>query len=168
MYCTIINNEIAVKYDDVPISFRIDENTDIDGFNNLSDAEREEYNFYQIVITELENWDAYHTYELVLNVVEGKPVGEYIIIPVSNDDWKRLLTQAVQRRLDRSAIAKGYDSILAACSYATSTNPIYAAEGAACVAWRDAVWTKCYEMLVTPYPAEAELVSALPRMVWPS
>lgn len=82
-------------------------------------------------------------------------------------------TDAVQKQLDDEARARNYDSILSACSYATSTNPRFSAEGQACVAWRDAVWAECYTILGlvqagqrTP-PTIPELLAALPVMTWP-
>jgi hypothetical protein len=42
--------------------------------------------------------------------------------------------------LDAGAQAWGYDSIVSAASYATSTNAQFKAEAAALIAWRDAVW----------------------------
>ena len=83
------------------------------------------------------------------------------------------LTQLVQAYLDEAPRARGYDGILSACTYATSTKPRFAAEGQACVEWRDDVWTKCYEMLdqVTagerPIPTDEELISELPVLIWP-
>ena len=48
--------------------------------------------------------------------------------------------------LDSAAKAKGYDSILSACTYAAYPNQ-FQAEGQEFVAWRGAVWAKCYEIL---------------------
>ena len=61
---------------------------------------------------------------------------------------KRELThiEAVQNMLDNAAKAKRYDSILSACSYAAYPNQ-FQAEGQEFVAWRGAVWAKCYEIL---------------------
>ena len=63
-----------------------------------------------------------------------------------NDIYKAAAAQAVQNMLDSAAKAKGYDSILSACSYAAYPNP-FQAEGQEFVAWRGAVWAKCYEIL---------------------
>jgi hypothetical protein len=43
--------------------------------------------------------------------------------------------------LDKGAKAWGYDSIVSAVSYATSTNFQYAADAKALSDWRDAVWS---------------------------
>lgn len=87
--------------------------------------------------------------------------------------YKGKLEQAVQGYLDETAQAKGYDGILSACTYATSTHPKFSAEGQACVEWRDAVWSKCYELLVEVesgergIPTVEELKVELPVIVWP-
>jgi len=83
-------------------------------------------------------------------------------------------TNAVQNHLDSTARDKGYDSIMSLCTYATSTNSKFAAEGQAGVAWRDAVWTDCYTILanvesgVRTAPTVEELIAELPQIVWPT
>jgi hypothetical protein len=82
------------------------------------------------------------------------------------------LTQAVQRHLDATARGRNYDGILSLCSYATSTDPVFSAEGQAGVAWRDACWRRCYEVMadvragVQPVPTAEELIASLPVMTW--
>jgi hypothetical protein len=80
---------------------------------------------------------------------------------------------AVQLMLDTKAQERRYDNILSACTYAASTQPKFQAEGLACVAWRDAVWAKCYELMgqvdsgELPQPTVSELLAMLPTMDWP-
>lgn len=80
---------------------------------------------------------------------------------------------AVQSMLDLKAAERRYDNILSACTYATSTQPKFQAEGQACVAWRDAVWSKCYELMeqvdagTLAQPTIEELLAMLPTMEWP-
>jgi len=84
------------------------------------------------------------------------------------------VTAAVQNKLDTEARTRNYDGILSACTYATSTNLKFKAEADACVAWRDAVWDKCYDILtdvknnVIPVPTAEEVIAQLPQIVWPS
>ena len=83
-------------------------------------------------------------------------------------------TAAVQKHLDDFARTRGYDGILSACTYATSTNPRFAAEGQYAVEARDATWTKFYEVLAAveagsrPMPTMEELIAELPVLEWPN
>lgn len=54
---------------------------------------------------------------------------------------------AVQERLEGLAKSLGYDSLLSACSYATSEDPKFQREGKYCVMQRDAHWRRCYELM---------------------
>ena len=75
---------------------------------------------------------------------------------------------AVQRLLDSTAKQRGYDGILSACSYATSANAKFGAEGKAAVAWRDEVWAACYATLGTSISTTEALLATLPVISWPA
>ena len=83
------------------------------------------------------------------------------------------LTAAVQNHLDARAKERNYDGILSACTYATSTDTTFRAEGQACVEWRDACWAKAYEVMADVLagnrgiPTATELLSELPELSWP-
>lgn len=80
---------------------------------------------------------------------------------------------AVQRMLDNKAEERNYNGILSLCTYATSKNSKFSAEGQAGVVWRDAAWATCYEVLAEfmagkrQQPTVDELIAAIPAMVWP-
>jgi hypothetical protein len=83
------------------------------------------------------------------------------------------VVDAVQTRLDDFAKTRGYDSILSACTYATSRIPKFAAEGQYAVDVRDHYWAGCYTILgevvagVRPMPASAdEVLALLPPLEW--
>lgn len=82
------------------------------------------------------------------------------------------LTNAVQNYMDTTVQARNYDNINSACTYANSTDHIFAAEGVACVKWRDAVWRKCYDMLAEvkagtrAIPTAEEVIAELPALEW--
>lgn len=83
------------------------------------------------------------------------------------------LTAVVQAHLDATARTRNYDGILSLCSYAASADQTFGHEGRAGVAWRDAVWARCYAILADVQagsrvaPSEADLIAELPMMVWP-
>lgn len=83
-------------------------------------------------------------------------------------------TTLVQSYLDDTGRQRGYDGILSACTYATSTNTRFAAEGQACVNLRDEVWTSCYAIFDAvaagqrPIPTWEELLAELPVIQWPA
>lgn len=82
------------------------------------------------------------------------------------------LTYCVQNHLDSKAREYNYDSILSAVSYASAVNK-FQSEGLAFLAWRSAVWTKCYEILgavqadLRPIPTKTQLIAELPVYVAP-
>lgn len=83
-------------------------------------------------------------------------------------------TEATQLRLDNFAISRGYDNILSACTYATSTVPKFRTEGQYCVEARDATWAKLLDILTQvetntrSVPASyADIEPELPQLAWP-
>jgi hypothetical protein len=76
---------------------------------------------------------------------------------------------AIQAALDSYAQSWGYTDLVTAASYAASTNPQYAAEAKALIAWRDEVWVwaEAYEAqvvagTVTIPTSPAGLMAAMP------
>lgn len=82
-------------------------------------------------------------------------------------------SQYIQEHLDAVAQTRRYDGILSLCSYASSADPVFAAEGQAGVAWRDAVWRLGYQLMdeviagTRALPTREELLALLPPMEWP-
>ena len=89
------------------------------------------------------------------------------------DEQVRKYELEVQKHMDQKVAEREYDSMISACTYATSTNPKYGPEGQACLQWRDAVWDKCYEILAEvqagtrQHPTIEELIDELPELIWP-
>jgi len=83
------------------------------------------------------------------------------------------ITADVQKHLDDFARTRGYDSILSACTYASSLVPKFKAEGQYCVAARDDTWAAGYTLMadvqsgVRTMPTPVELLAALPTLTWP-
>jgi hypothetical protein len=120
--------------------------------------------------------------------VEGDPTeknGQWVqvwqVVPLTADEiaGRLAVLQAdvisqTQNRLDSFAQTRGYDGILSACTYATSTVEKFATEGQYCVGARDATWAKLYELLAEieagdrPVPSGyADIENELPALTWP-
>lgn len=77
---------------------------------------------------------------------------------------------AVQSHMDAAARSKLYTDGNSLATYTASTNPQWAAEAQAFVAWRDAVWAQVYAMWASPpdpVPSPGEVVAGLPVIEWP-
>lgn len=95
--------------------------------------------------------------------------------PKSLEDLQDEIVMNTQRRLDDFAKSRGYDNIMSACSYTTSTKPRFAAESQYAVEIRDETWDMLYQILaevqsgVRPIPSGyADIESDLPLLEWPS
>lgn len=99
----------------------------------------------------------------------GIVVAPYAASVPALDDYRR----AIQDHVDATAQAHSYDSGITCSSYIGSTNPVWAAEAQAFVAWRDAVWIYAFAELEKvqngqrPQPTIPEIISELPSIVWP-
>ena len=88
---------------------------------------------------------------------------------------KNDIVAQTQLRLDTFAQSRGYDGILSACTYATSTVPKFKTEGQYCVNQRDATWNKLYQLLgeveagTRPMPNSfSDIEPLLPILSWPN
>lgn len=85
------------------------------------------------------------------------------------DDYKA----AFDAHLDSVAQSKSYDNRVTIATYASSTNPVWAAEAQAFIEWRDAALASMFAQLAVVQaggdaPTIAQFVAALPAIVWPS
>ena len=92
----------------------------------------------------------------------------------SPEEIRREIMDGVQRYLDDFATTKTYDSMLSACTYATSTVPQFAKEGQYCVEKRDEAWATVArieaEVLAGTRPAPTgfdDIKGELPVLEWP-
>ena len=89
---------------------------------------------------------------------------------LTQDDY----TKAIQDILNQAAIERRYTSGDTMATYVSSTNATWAAEAAAFVAWRDAVWLYAYTQLAAvqagerTQPTVDELLAELPTANWPA
>ncbi|MGO4670097.1 hypothetical protein [Bosea sp. 2RAB26] len=90
--------------------------------------------------------------------------------PVTVDTYRA----AIQAHVDATAQQRSYDSGITCASYVNSTVPEWAAQAAAFVAWRDAVWAHAYTELAKveggqrPLPSVAAIIFELPAIAWPA
>lgn len=124
--------------------------------------------------------------ELYANLLAGQGEGKTIVVgpdgqpaladapPPSEDQIQASFVQSIQRRLDDFARTRNYDSVLSACTYATSSVAKFRAEGQCAVDLRDQTWAAAYEILAEvlagqrPMPASlADIEGDLPALEWP-
>jgi hypothetical protein len=116
-----------------------------------------------------DNWHAYRLNVAGDGVEPLPPVADAPALPTVAE-----YRAAIQAMLDTKAQERNYDGILSACTYATSTVPRFQAEGQACVAWRDAVWSTAYALMAQveagelAQPTLAGILALLPPMAWPA
>lgn len=77
------------------------------------------------------------------------------------------ITAAIDAHVEAQAQALGYNSAAHIAGYAASTVPAWAAEAAAFIAWRDAVWLAAFAAQAAAeaaqvIPTEADVIAALP------
>ena len=75
-------------------------------------------------------------------------------------------TAAIERWLDETAQALGYNNLVTAVSYAGSSVELWRRQAQALAAWRDAVWQAALALLAAPEPlpaSDAALIAALPQ-----
>ena len=113
-------------------------------------------------VSELPSW--------IVGMTEVTPV----VREPTPEEIQQAITAATQQRLDDFARTRGYDGIMSACTYATSTNAKFAAEGQYCVGARDATWATLYQIMddvlagTRPMPTGyADIEPEVPALVWP-
>lgn len=80
--------------------------------------------------------------------------------------------RAVQAHVDATAQTRDYDNGNSIAGYVASTNPIWASEAQAFVAWRDAVWAYAFAELAKvqhgarEIPTVEEFLAELPTINW--
>lgn len=80
---------------------------------------------------------------------------------------------AIQSLIDETAASKQFNDGVTLASYKDSTVAEWAAQSAAFIAWRDAVWIYCYAELAKvqagarPQPTLEGFLAELPTIGWP-
>lgn len=141
-----------------------------------------EWGIYEVYLTSPPNGGFTHkAIEVDPVYTDGQWVQTWELIPLSQveaevavGNFQTYIVNSTQERLDTFAKTRGYDGILSACTYASSTIPKFAGEGQCCVNIRDATWAALYQLMndvqtaVKPAPASwADVEAVLPALVWP-
>ena len=79
----------------------------------------------------------------------------------------------VQDTIDDTAKSRQYNNGVSCVSYAQSTNPVWAAEAQAFMAWRDSMFSYALQVLSNiqggqPALTQEEFIAGFPVMVWPA
>ena len=109
-------------------------------------------------------------------IISADENGHPILIdppPLTTEQIVAGFVTAIQQRLDDFAKTRGYDGIMSACTYATSTVPKFQSEGQYCVGARDDTWSMAYDMLEdvqsgADVPTMEEVMASLPVLAWPN
>lgn len=124
--------------------------------------------------------DAYSGPEAYIDAPDGfyaDRMGDYVIengvAVLPAPDVQAAIVAATQARLDAFAQQRGYDGILSACTYATSSVPKFMREGQDAVNARDATWAALYTIMgqvqagALPIPSGfADVEPLLPVLEW--
>lgn len=115
-------------------------------------------------------------------LIDGEWTQQWAVVVLTTDEQAAMVLQiqqeiiaATQHRLDAFAQTRGYDGILSACTYATSTITKFRVEGQYCVDARDATWATLYTIMAAveagtrPMPScYADVEPSLPALAWPA
>lgn len=111
--------------------------------------------------------------DLYAAALESGNVAVYLPAPVSPEQIKAEIGQAVQDRLDQFARSRGYDSIMSAASYAQSSVSAFSVEGQRASTLRDMTWLKVSAILAEvesgarPMPTTlSDIEGDLPSLTW--
>jgi hypothetical protein len=95
----------------------------------------------------------------------------YVPPEMTPEERERIVGSTLDGLMDAAAIERGYKSYDRLITYIHSQHPVWSADAAALVAWRDALWLKVAELEALPaeeQPTSIEaLIAELPQITWP-
>jgi hypothetical protein len=181
----LIENSAVKRYPYTATDFRRD-NPDISFPDALEDTLLQSFGVWRVQDSKPPSYD-----KRSQKLVEGTPV-----FSIANQCWTQVwsvrpltreemaqkvkgiqdeIVNATQQRLDTFAQIRGYDNILSLCTYVSSPNEKFKAEGQYGVEARDATWSRIYKIFtdvqsgVRPLPnSYADIDSDLPPLIWPT
>ena len=133
------------------------------------DANLKEFGFYKLIYTNPPTVLPWHRLE------QGDPVNNtqtWVQVPLTETEIIDQCSVLLNERLNTFAKERGYDNILSACSYATSTVIKFQTEGQTCVRLRDASWSYLFSVIsdvrdgLRAMPSWDQLESELPVLSW--
>ena len=107
-------------------------------------------------------------------IISADENGSPILIeppPLTTEQIIQGFVAEIQKHLDDFAKTRGYDGIMSACTYATSTVAKFKAEGQYCVEARDETWNTAYQVLEQAGDSVLtleEVFDQLPQLAWPN
>ena len=135
-------------------------------------------------IAYISGWDIEHNYisieDTQISDIDNWPYRKELCPMKTEEEKQKELAEqrfkdiqtAVQAVLDGKAKEKNYDNGFALAGYALSTNDTFRSEAGKFIAWRDAVWARCYQILDAYKAGEIEMPSVenvlavLPELEW--
>jgi len=117
--------------------------------------------------------DEYGIWRQTWNIIELEGEERETAIKKEQFEYNSSLMFICSKRLDRFANKRGYQSMLTACSYATSKNDIYRSDAQYCVDLRDKTWQSFYQIInpiiagTSPRITQDEMENLLPPLQWP-
>ena len=134
------------------------------------DANLDEFGFTKLIYTTPPSVLPWH------RIDQGDPVDNtqtWIQVPLTETEIIDQCNALLNEKLDTFAKERGYDNVLSACSYATSTVPKFQLEGQTCVRLRDECWNCLFSIIsdvrdgIREMPTWEQIETELPALVWP-
>lgn len=95
-----------------------------------------------------------------------------VLSVIKSESQQEYFMQLAREMMDKQVKERHYDKIISVCSYVGSTNKQYSCEAKACLAWRDKVWERCFEILdelktgQMDIPLKEKFLAMLPSLTW--
>lgn len=118
-------------------------------------------------------------FSVAVPAVDGDPAefwARYGVTYTEEDDpvsvKLRALEDGIQAHMDRTANARGYDSIYTAIGYLNSSVQRFREDAESALAWRDQVWVTCHRLLDQWKAGEIgeltldEVIARMPGITW--
>ena len=173
--------DVYIKYDTVPRMFDLGDGTSIDGFDNLTDEERVQYNFFPgVELIPPYDPELQYLSSLEYEIQADRVVGSSQVIDKvrSVEEIIAYLDGKLQDHYDAVAAVKQYGipnvppRVMCALRAGMIGSP-FQPEGIAFGAWMDACNAKGYAIMsaclggLRAIPTAPELIAEMPEMVWP-